>query len=193
MISAVIVSHFRHGLRRIGRRTSEQMGCIVFCVVYGFCDSGLNIVDPCTAVILYGRQVEIVTGGINQRLRAVGCGSVVWFGDMLPPRIHFFAIGGEIVTATDRGQCGYDLASVFYCGCFDFHFVLCCVVAFAVSPSGDFVLRLGLVSGSCVHASQKGADHVFSVTLGNVTVPDWSCDPAALVCHQVDTDSAVSL
>jgi hypothetical protein len=33
MISAVIVSHFRHGLRRIGRRISEQVGCIVVCVV----------------------------------------------------------------------------------------------------------------------------------------------------------------
>ena len=32
---------------------------------------GLNIVGPCTAVILHGRQVEIVTGGIDQRLRAV--------------------------------------------------------------------------------------------------------------------------
>jgi hypothetical protein len=38
MISAVIVSHFRHGLRRMmGRRISEQVGCIVVCAVYGFC------------------------------------------------------------------------------------------------------------------------------------------------------------
>lgn len=103
MISAVMVSHFRHGLRRMGRRMSEQVGCIVFCAV------------------------------------------------------------------------------------------LCCVVAFAVSPRGDFVPCLGLISGSCVHASQKGADHVFSVTLGNVTVPDWSCDSAVLICHQVDTYAAVSL
>lgn len=107
----------------------------------------LNIVDPCTAVILNGRQFEIVTGCVDQSLRAVKCGSVVWFGDMLPPCVHFSVIGGEIVTATDRGQRGYDLASVFYCGCFGFHFVLCCVVAFAVSPRGDFVPCLGLVSG----------------------------------------------
>ena len=37
MISAVIVSHLRHGLRRIGRRIgrriSEQVGCIVVCFV----------------------------------------------------------------------------------------------------------------------------------------------------------------
>lgn len=106
MISAVIVSHLRHGLRRVmGRRISEQVGCIVVCAVLctGSVMVGLNIVDPCTAVILHGWQVEIVTGCVDQRLRAVKCGSVVWFGDMLPPRIHFFAIGGEIVTSTDRG------------------------------------------------------------------------------------------
>ena len=34
IISAVIVSHLRHGLRRVmGRRISEQVGCIVVCFV----------------------------------------------------------------------------------------------------------------------------------------------------------------
>ena len=69
--------------------------------------------------------------------------------------------------------------------------ILC--VAYAISPFGDFVPCQRLISGSCVHASQKGANHVFSVTLGNVTVPDWSCDSAVLVCHQMDANAAIRL
>lgn len=57
MISAVVVSHFRHGLRRVmGRRTSEQMGVfmiwiVLYCVVLACAVSPRGDFVPCLGLI----------------------------------------------------------------------------------------------------------------------------------------------
>ncbi len=64
---------------------------------------GLNIVGPCAAFILHAWQIEIVTGGINEGLRAVESGSMELLRDMLPPCVLFLVVGGKsVLTPKDR-------------------------------------------------------------------------------------------